>query len=192
MLLRALSRYLGPANAACCSTFGDSPAALPPLVPIMVGNTSKSTERSLGHVLASYLADSSNAFVVSSDFAHWGLRFRYTYYKPAGASPTNLSASARSPQDPPIHESIKRVDFECMGACEGGSHLNWLETLENTGNTVCGRHPIGVVMAAIEEIRKTSGKPEAGAFKFVRYERSSEVKRISDSSVSYASAFAVL
>lgn len=62
-----------------------------------------------------------------------------------------------------------------------------------TGNTVCGRHPIGVVMGAIEEVRKQQeGKQETGKFKFVRYERSSEVKRISESSVSYASAFAVM
>ena len=51
-------------------------------------------------------------------------------------------------------------------------------------------------MAAIEEIRKQDGNKQSdgpvGAFKFVRYERSSEVKRVSESSVSYASAFAVV
>lgn len=58
--------------------------------------------------------------------------------------------------------------------------------MEGNGNTVCGRHPIGVIMAAMEEIR-TEGK-----FRFVRYERSSEVRTVSESSVSYASAFAVV
>ncbi|EME88402.1 uncharacterized protein MYCFIDRAFT_86111 [Pseudocercospora fijiensis CIRAD86] len=172
--------------------FGGNPAGLPPLVPIMVGNTSASTERALGQILAPYLADPANVFVVSSDFAHWGLRFRYTYYRPSTGSALHLSSSAKSPQSPPIHESIKTVDFECMGACESGSHSKWLSTLEETGNTVCGRHPIGVIMAAIEQVRKDSGEQHAGLFKFVRYERSSEVKRIGDSSVSYASAFAVI
>lgn len=79
-----------------------------------------------------------------------------------------------------------------MGACESGSHREWLGALEETGNTVCGRHPIGVIMAAVEEIRKESGKVDDGLFNFVRYERSSEVRRIGDSSVSYASAFAVI
>lgn len=69
--------------------------------------------------------------------------------------------------------------------------MAWLEVLEDTGNTVCGRHPIGVMMAAVEEVRK-AGKPEAGLFKFVRYERSGEVEKVSDSSVSYASAYAVV
>jgi predicted class III extradiol MEMO1 family dioxygenase len=49
-------------------------------------------------------------------------------------------------------------------------------------------------MAAIEILEKegqVSGEGK-GRFKFVRYERSSEVEDISDSSVSYASAYAVL
>ena len=158
----------------------------------MVGNTSPSTEKSLGRTLAPYLADPSNAFVISSDFAHWGLRFRYTYYQPSTGPATNLTSSAKSPKDPAIHDSIKAVDFESMGACESGSHETWLNTLEDTGNTVCGRHPIGVMMAAVEQLRKDHGQLDAGAFKFVHYDRSSLVSRVGDSSVSYASAYAVL
>lgn len=171
----------------------------------MIGNTSTSTERSLGRVLAPYLKDTSNAFVISSDFAHWGLRFRYTYYRPSliPEKAVDLSSSSKPPKDPPIHDSIKAVDFECMGACESGRHDAWSSCLEENGNTVCGRHPIGVIMAAVEEVRKAGGavagaassdQPETqlGGFKFVRYERSSEVKKVNDSSVSYASAFAVV
>ena len=161
----------------------------------MVGNTSANTERNLGRILAPYLVDPSTAFVISSDFAHWGLRFRYTYYQPSSGPAIDLSSSSKPPKAPdlPIHESIKAVDFECMGACESGSHQDWLDCLEANGNTVCGRHPIGVIMTAVEEIKKEDGKEAGlGAFRFVRYERSSEVKRVSESSVSYASAFAVI
>lgn len=158
----------------------------------MVGNTSSRTETTLGQMLAPYLADPANVFVISSDFAHWGLRFRYTYYQPASGPAVNLSSSSKSPKQPAIHESIKDVDFECMGACESGSHQAWLDKLEETGNTVCGRHPIGVMMAAVEELRKESGNLSTGVFKFVRYERSSDVKNVGDSSVSYASAYAVM
>ena len=152
----------------------------------MIGNTSASTERSLARTLAPYLSDPSTAWVISSDFCHWGERFRYTYYRPSSGPAKQLKASAKAPTDPAIHQSIKEVDFECIGACEQGSHGGWLSCLEDNGNTVCGRHPIGVIMAAMEEI-KTDGR-----FRFVRYERSSEVKRVSESSVSYASAFAVV
>jgi AmmeMemoRadiSam system protein B len=162
---------------------------IPPLVPIMVGNTSPATERSLGKVLAPYLTDPTNAFVVSSDFAHWGLRFRYTHYQPSSGAATSLRANSKAPDNPEIHESIRAVDLECMGACESGSHQNWLDVLRDTGNTVCGRHPIGVVMAGLEELRQGGSE---GLFRFVRYERSGEVKKVAESSVSYASAFAVM
>lgn len=83
-----------------------------------------------------------------------------------------------------------------MAAIESGSHEAFLTVLRETGNTVCGRHPIGVVMAALEVLLKEEGEEEQGKkrgkFRFVRYERSSDVKRVGDSSVSYASAFAVL
>lgn len=65
--------------------------------------------------------------------------------------------------------------------------------LERTGNTVCGRHPIGVAMAAVENVRERGERgDEWGRFRFVKYARSSLVERPSDSSVSYCSAFAVL
>ena len=84
------------------------------------------------------------------------------------------------------------MDFESIAACERGSHEGWLECLEGNGNTVCGRHPIGVVMAGMEEVRKEDGDGGRGEFRFVRYERSSEVRRVEESSVSYACAFTVI
>jgi len=159
----------------------------------MIGKTSASTERSLGKILAPYLADPTNAFVISSDFAHWGLRFRYTHYQPSTGDAISLRNSSKPPTNPEIHESIKNVDFECIGACESGSHQAWLDVLSETGNTVCGRHPIGVVMAGIAAMEESGrGRGEEGRFKFLCYERSGEVKQVSESSVSYASAFAVL
>lgn len=162
-----------------------------PLVPIMVGDTSPKVERELGALLAPYLSDPSNIFVISSDFCHWGSRFSYTYYQPREGAAVMLRSSTASSatRDYPIHESIKAVDFESMDAVESGLHENFVEQLGRTGNTVCGRHPIGVFMAAVERAQLGDGK---GRFKFVRYERSSEVVRADDSSVSYCSAFAVL
>ncbi|KAF2150552.1 UPF0103-domain-containing protein [Myriangium duriaei CBS 260.36] len=175
-------------------TFGPDPSSFPPLVPIMVGNTSSTTEKQLGRVLAPYLADPSNAFVVSSDFAHWGTRFRYTYYRDSSGASRSLRSGEREPKDPAIHESIREVDFECIAACESGRHEEWLGVLERTGNTVCGRHPIGVVMAGVEEVVGDHSREALGdgGFVFVRYERSGLVRKVGDSSVSYASAYAVL
>ncbi|KAE8149359.1 MEMO1 family [Aspergillus avenaceus] len=200
-----------------------STSQYPPLVPIMVGSTSASTESAFGALLAPYLEDPANAFIISSDFCHWGSRFRYTYYVPQAPKPgPKLPLSANSlPQpgdeisnveekielvsagqslqrrdrissrEPAIHESISAFDIATMAAITTGETANFLDTVQTTGNTVCGRHPIGVIMAAIERIAgQVEGKK--GKFHFVRYERSSDAVTVDDSSVSYVSAFAVL
>jgi AmmeMemoRadiSam system protein B len=195
----------------------------PPLVPILVGSTSETTESAFGALLAPYLEDPTNAFVISSDFCHWGLRFRYTYYVPqapkpgprlplsAGSLPQpgdeissveekmELASAGQSLQrrdrissrEPAIHESISAFDIATMAAITTGVAANFLEMIQRTGNTVCGRHPIGVMMAAIEEITSQE-EGKKGRFHFVRYERSSDAIDVDDSSVSYVSAFAVL
>ncbi|KAJ8152537.1 hypothetical protein LV165_006976 [Aspergillus fumigatus] len=195
----------------------------PPLVPILVGSTSASTEQAFGALLASYLEDPSNVFVISSDFCHWGLRFSYTYYVPQAPKPgpkLPLSADALpqpsndldefeerielvsaghslqrrdriNSREPAIHESISAFDIATMAAIATGETENFLDVIQRTGNTVCGRHPIGVIMAAIEATR-TQEDGKKGAFHFIRYERSSDAVNVTDSSVSYVSAFAVL
>lgn len=179
-----------------------SPSEYPGLVPILVGSTKPAKEKEYGTILAPYLSDPSNVFVISSDFCHWGTRFQYTYYLPASPSTTaslnprgiSLNRNDKTPTSPPIHESIGRLDRLTMDTVESGNHDAFLGNLKETGNTVCGRHPIGVVMAAIEHLEKEHkiGEEGKGRFKFVRYERSSDVIDIRDSSVSYASAYAIL
>ncbi|KAJ5748590.1 uncharacterized protein N7511_010286 [Penicillium nucicola] len=203
---------------------GAPTSAYPPLVPIMVGNTSAATEQAFGNLLAPYLADPSNAFVISSDFCHWGLRFRYTYYVPQTPKPgPSLPVSSdRLPQpgadansvsdsiemvsaghhlrqrdripsrEPAIHESISAFDMATMAAITTGSAKKFLDVIDRTGNTVCGRHPIGVIMAALETVTASQPADKEGRFYFLRYERSSDVEDVDDSSVSYVSAFAVL
>lgn len=174
-----------------------NPALYPPLIPVLVGNTNGATERSCGTIFADYLACLDSIFIVSSDFCHWGSRFNYTYYLPSDAASVGDGRTLRSrdkpPTSPPIHESIARIDQSAMDAIRSGSHDNFLQNLRETGNTVCGRHPIGIVIAALEHLRYP-GKVEdgSGRFTFVRYERSSDCVKVGDSSVSYASAWAVL
>lgn len=197
-----------------------NPSEYPPLVPMMVGSTSVAVEAAFGKLLAPYIADQENAFVLSSDFCHWGARFSYTYYVPDSPSPAtdpfilpprpsqaenllhldpsivhgrDLSSRDKTPSKPTIYESIAHVDRGCMCAIATGEHAAFAKILQETGNTICGRHPIGVFMAGVEEVRRASGKGEDyGQFKFVRYERSSDAVHARDSSVSYVSGFAVL
>lgn len=219
-------------------------SAYPKLVPMMVGTTSAGTEQAFGRILAPYLADPENAFIISSDFCHWGLRFAYAYYIPDAPTPgpvlpMSYNTLPQPPEElkqdsarrliakvsngrylragdqlrrqagmPAIHESISACDLVCMSSIASGHTQTFLDAVKITKNTICGRHPIGVIMAAMEfvlgkdkentkdlELKKedsTQTYLTRGAFNFVRYERSSECTSVADSSVSYVSAFAVL
>ncbi|KAK6333138.1 hypothetical protein TWF718_010960 [Orbilia javanica] len=184
---KVLSGFFGPEN-------------IPPVVPILVGAINSASEKHFGKVLSNYLDDPENAFIISSDFCHWGHRFSYQFYIPSpGLQGTNLRRSGagilQGSQE--IWKSIEQLDQAAIDAIETGVHDTFSIYLRDTKNTVCGRHPIGVIMAALEEVIKArqergenvQGK---GKFKFVRYEQSSKCRRLEDSSVSYASAFAVL
>lgn len=62
--------------------------------------------------------------------------------------------------------------------------------LDETGNTICGRHPIGVLLAALAKIEQ--GNSEAvGELRWIRYAQSSEVMAWEESSVSYAAGIVV-
>lgn len=169
-------------------------ADFPTLVPILVGGTSEAAERLYGQILAPYLAKPTSVFIVSSDFCHWGIRFSYTKYLPESSSVPIDILTTKSSIYPPIYESIGRLDRLAMDAIESGEHKEFLDNIMQTGNTVCGRHPIGVVMAALEVLRQEGkiSSQESGRFKFVQYIRSEDVDDIENSSVSYASAVAVL
>ncbi|PPQ64437.1 hypothetical protein CVT26_002144 [Gymnopilus dilepis] len=167
------------------------------IVPIVVGAISKDLEDSYGAILAPYLAREDTFFVISSDFCHWGTRFSYTFYypepAPSDAPGVRLSRTSTPSNEYPIYESITRLDHEAMDiltmppSSPSGAHTKFSEYLARTKNTICGRHPIGVLLGALEALEKDQNiKP---VLKWVRYEQSSHCHSIRDSSVSYASAY---
>lgn len=174
------------------------------IVPVLVGAISTAKESTYGKALAPYLADPETIFVVSSDFCHWGTRFSYTYYKyPNDGSSTMLSRSNQpaSLAKHPIHKSITEVDFEGMaqislkpgsGKTASKAHSSFATYLKATRNTICGRHPIGVLLGAVSELQAQGEKgwsKDEVQLSWTRYEHSSECETIADSSVSYASAY---
>lgn len=64
-------------------------------MPILVGSLCPDREACYGRIFANYLGDPQNLFVISSDFCHWGQRFRYTYYDRSHGN---------------IYQSIERLD----------------------------------------------------------------------------------
>lgn len=174
------------------------------IVPILVGAISTAKEHKFGELLAKYLAAPDNLFVVSSDFCHWGSRFNYTYYRD-DASSDATSLTSRSPSsvyaNTTIHESIRRLDEQGVLAITHPHSTSTSKTaleardqfsayLKKTKNTVCGRHPIGVLLSALAHLEQTAEtKTEC---RFTRYEQSSPCLSPRDSSVSYASAYVTL
>jgi len=139
------------------------------IVPIMVGSVSKEDEQKYGRLLVPYLLQEGNAFVISSDFCHWGKRFSFTPY---------------NSEHRPIYKSIEEMDKEGMQLIAAGDPVNFVAYLKRTKNTICGRHPITVFMWALHHAKAEHNK------QFVvvpsHYEQSSQCVNKNDSSVSYA------
>ena len=135
------------------------------VLPIMVGSVGSEKERVLASKLLSLFDDPSTFFVVSSDFCHWGERFDF--------NPHDKSKGK-------IHEYIKWLDSIGMDKIKLQEPGAFAEYLREYKNTICGRHPIGVLMNLLD-LSETSFEVN-----FTKYEQSSKVVKKNDSSVSYA------
>lgn len=143
-----------------------------------------------GEILAKYFDDPKNLFIVSSDFCHWGSRFRYTYYTKTNDDdhPIKLGVHNEEKVTRPIHESIKELDHRAIHALESLSFSDFQAYLQTTGNTICGRHPIAVLMASLQIVREKK-KSTKQTLKCIKYDQSSACKTYDDSSVSYAGIY---
>lgn len=101
------------------------------VVPVLVGNLFFQGEVDYGLLFGPYLADPDNLFVISSDFCHWGLRFRHQYMDPDCKD---------------IGESIEKVDRRGMELIAAEDVMGFATYLQQTKNTICGRHPIAILM----------------------------------------------
>ncbi|XP_053946300.1 protein MEMO1 [Anastrepha obliqua] len=140
------------------------------IVPILVGSLNPEQEALYGDLLANYFTDPQNLFVISSDFCHWGHRFNYTYYDRSCGQ---------------IHSSIEKLDKDAMAIIETLNPNDFTEYLRKYNNTICGRHPIGVMLNAVKVLQNQGYSNMS--FKFLKYAQSSQCKDMDDSSVSYAS-----
>nr|CCC93702.1 conserved hypothetical protein [Trypanosoma congolense IL3000] len=138
------------------------------LVPLLIGDTTRAMEEAIGVVLAEHFRDKQNLFVMSSDFCHWGSRFRYTYHY-------------EREKYPEIGDAIIAMDHEGMRLLEGRDVEGWYRYLSATKNTICGRRPISVAVAALCANKKAK-------VSFVHYSQSNRCRNLTDSSVSYAAA----
>jgi hypothetical protein len=139
------------------------------IVPIMVGSLTPEKEAKFGGILSKYLAEPSHLFVISSDFCHWGQRFRYDYYDEGKGA---------------IYQSIQHLDKTGMDIIERLDPKEFTEYLRKYGNTICGRHPIGVLLNSAAQLPQ-SERAKLN-LRFIKYSQSNQCKTMEDSSVSYA------
>ncbi|KAJ1653392.1 hypothetical protein IWQ61_006471 [Dispira simplex] len=163
------------------------------VVPILVGNLNEAAEKRYARHLAPYLASANDFFIISSDFCHWGSRFQYTFYSPDD-KPSSAPGSVRDYKDfpLPIYKAIENLDREGMTYLEQLSADGFYRYLKSTHNTICGRHPIGLLLQVVLYLRdhcSTANTLEEFQLEFVYYAQSSQARSVRDSSVSYASAY---
>ncbi|SCU82556.1 LAME_0C01750g1_1 [Lachancea meyersii CBS 8951] len=169
------------------------------VVPILVSHNSTAVDHRLGKVLGEFVKDPANAFIVSSDFCHWGRRFNFTGYvgdsnsvQEALVEDTEIeSLTARSKlshHQVPIWKSIEILDRYAMAILAQEEPQDkyelWKHYLEVTGNTICGEKPISVMLCALSQ---QQGKKVQ--FEWAGYSQSSQVSSVMDSSVSYGAGY---
>lgn len=139
------------------------------IVPLVFGDVSQGDETLVLELLKQYFPDEKTAFVVSSDFCHWGRSFRYTYLPPGPGE---------------IFERIQVLDNHAMETASTGSSEAWKGYIDATGNTVCGQAPLWALLRTGELCKHPL------YFEWLGYQQSSRVMSKSGSSVSYASGVA--
>jgi AmmeMemoRadiSam system protein B len=147
------------------------------IVPIYVGSIVQNEERVFGRVLSKYLDDPATVFVISSDFCHWGHRFRFTPNEFPHSKPGCIFA----PES--VNGRIEALDRQGMELIARQDTEGFSKYLQTTGNTICGKNPILIFM---EMLRNSRTKHQV---EFVHYSQSNELPLSpsrDDSCVSYA------
>ncbi len=140
------------------------------LVPIVVGNTTAESQKAMAERL-SRLHDGKTLFVFSSDFTHYGSRYGYAPF----------GSSARL-----AREKIRAQNERSVALILEKDAAGFRRFLDETGDTICGRHGIGVLLELLPRI-----SPKAAGALLARYASIDIPQSEDDNSVTYvAMAFA--
>jgi MEMO1 family protein len=152
------------------------------VTPVMCGSLDTADERAIGTLLAEIIARPNVLTVVSTDFCHWGRRFRF--------QPTSLVKGET------ISDFIAVMDRRGMDMIAAQQPGAFADYLKETGNTICGRHAVAVWLRAVEAmsslLSSTNPNYQPLSIQLVHYAQSSAARTESDSSVSYAAAVATV
>lgn len=134
-----------------------------PVVPVLLGGLAEDDCASVADALRP-LAGPGTVFVVSSDFVHYGWRFDYLPFPPAGAES--------------VRAGLHTLDMGAIAYICGGDAAGFQRYVVETGATICGRVPISVFLTL--HARRTPGS-------LLAYYTSLDVTQDYEHCVSYAS-----
>jgi len=144
------------------------------LIPIMISSIDENIIEQTGILLSKFINDDETLFVISSDFCHWGVRYKYLNYDKTKGE---------------IWQSIEFFDKMGMNLIEAHNPNGFIQYLSECKNTICGRYPIIIYLSAIAKAQEKSKiKIET---KFVKYTQSNKVMTMKDYSVSYATSISI-
>jgi len=130
------------------------------LVPILVGQIDEATARTMAGILRG-LIDAQTLVVVSSDFTHYGPDHRYEPF----------------PHDESTEENLRKLDMGAVDLILKHDMPGFRAYVQETGDTICGRSPISVLLAML---------PEDSEGHLLKYETSGNLLQDFRNSVSYA------
>ena len=102
------------------------------LIPMTLGQLGDETRGEAAMALGA-LADGQTAFVISSDFTHFGPNFGYVPFR------TNVA------------ENLRQLDGGAVEKILAGDAAGFAAYCEKTGTTICGQDPIGVLLRMLPE-----------------------------------------
>ncbi len=129
------------------------------LVPLLVGQLAEGDHGPVARTLGKILRP-GDLVVVSSDFTHQGPRFGYVPYQTD------------------VLKKIRRLDMDGVAEILEKDGPGFLHYLGRTGATICGAHPIAVLLELL---------PESASGKMLTYYTSADITGDETSSVSYVS-----
>lgn len=130
------------------------------LVPIVCGELSEQSARQIGATLLQHI-DSETLVIISSDFTHYGRGFDYV------------------PFSDNIQANLEILDMNAFRLIEEKNFPGFLQYIQETRATICGRSPIAVLLAML---------PPKAEVELLKYETSGNLTGDWMHCVSYVSA----
>ncbi|MDP8253964.1 MAG: AmmeMemoRadiSam system protein B, partial [Candidatus Kaelpia aquatica] len=127
------------------------------IIPIVVGRLSMGSIERAAEILKDYVSRDS-IFIISSDFTHYGYRYGYL------------------PFNDNIEENIKKLDYGAVEEIEKLDHASFLQYIQKTQATICGRIPIAILLSMLPRDTKAQ---------VIRYDTSGEMTKDFSTSISY-------